>query len=263
MNRQTQSLLLLLLGGAILKISIGDAYLLYVKPGLRPWLIVSGVLLVLLAIGSLVDDLRRTRVPAAAGGAPAEPAGHAAHAAYADDSDDHRGHAHGGSRVGWLLLLPVLAIFLVAPPALGAYSAERGDSRVAKPESTAFPPLPAGDPVTVALTDYAARSMWDSGASLQGRTVELVGFVTPAAGELGADGGYYVTRLVMSCCAADASPIRVYVDGDAGTFAADQWIAVVGTFGTPVEDPEAGYRVPVVKASSVDHTDQPAVPYEQ
>ena len=46
MSREVGAVLLGLLGGAILRISIGDAYLRYVKEGLRPWLLVSGSVLV-------------------------------------------------------------------------------------------------------------------------------------------------------------------------------------------------------------------------
>ena len=42
-NRQAQAVVLLLLGGAVLKASVTDMYLRYVKEGLRPFLIAAGV----------------------------------------------------------------------------------------------------------------------------------------------------------------------------------------------------------------------------
>ncbi|HEX6245842.1 MAG TPA: hypothetical protein VFZ61_33185, partial [Polyangiales bacterium] len=49
---------------------------------------------------------------------------------YVDHDHDHdhdhgHGHDHGHHepRVGWLLILPVLGLLLVAPPALGSYAA--------------------------------------------------------------------------------------------------------------------------------------------
>ena len=42
MNRQAQAVVLLLLGGAVLKASVTDMYLRYVKEGLRPFLIAAG-----------------------------------------------------------------------------------------------------------------------------------------------------------------------------------------------------------------------------
>lgn len=260
MNRDTQSLLLLLIGGAVLKISIGDAYLRYVKEGLRPWLIVAGALLVILALSALLQDLMRRRKPAVVAGesAPAGDPGDTVDPG-ADLAADVDGHGHaGGPRVGWLLLLPVLAIFLVAPPALGSFAAERGDAKIEEPASAVFPDLPPGDPVPLTLGDYGARAIWDKGASLRDRTIQLTGFVTPAKG-----GGYYVTRLAISCCAADAQPIKVFVSGNAGSFAADQWIAVTGVYDRPTTDPDEGYDLPVIKATSVELTAEPVEPYEQ
>lgn len=117
MNRDTQSVLLVLLGGAIPRISYGEVYLRYVKEGLQPFLLIAGALLVLLGVASLVGDNRGRRVPAS--------------------------QPHHGPRVGWLLLLLVLAIFLVAPPALGSYAAARDDAEYAEPEDLpSFSALP-------------------------------------------------------------------------------------------------------------------------
>ena len=60
---------------------------------------------------------------------------------------DHGGH---GPRVAWLLLLPVLTIFLVAPPALGSYAALDDADSVPQPSASCrrFPP---GDPVEMAV----------------------------------------------------------------------------------------------------------------
>ena len=143
MNRQAQAVVLLLVGGAILRASLTDLYLRYVKEGLRPFLIVAGVLLVAAAVATLWYELRPGR-PAA---------GHE----HDDDHDD--GHGHAEPRVAWLLILPVLALLLVAPPALGSYAANR--SGTALQETSDFPPLPAGDPVTVGLVDYATRAVYD------------------------------------------------------------------------------------------------------
>src|SRR5688572_7972459 len=104
MNRQAQAVVLLLVGGAILRASVTDLYLRYVKEGLRPFLIAAGVLLVAAAVATLWYELRPRR------------AGH-------DHSDD--GHGHAEPRVAWLLVLPVFALLLVAPPALGSYAANR------------------------------------------------------------------------------------------------------------------------------------------
>lgn len=93
--------------------------------------------------------------------------------------------------------------------------------------------------------------------SLAGRKIRLVGFVTPRPG-----GGFYVTRIAITCCAADARPVRITVRGHPGTFEPDTWVAVTGTDGGL--DPEAGkdMQTPVIVASSVDPVPAPEEPYE-
>ncbi len=53
MNRDTGNVLLVLLGGAVLRISVGDTYLRYVKSTLQIPLILTGAILVLLGLVSL------------------------------------------------------------------------------------------------------------------------------------------------------------------------------------------------------------------
>ena len=50
MRRETQNLLLLLLGGALLKIALGGTYVRYVKPGLYGWLVATGAVMVALGL---------------------------------------------------------------------------------------------------------------------------------------------------------------------------------------------------------------------
>ncbi|GAB3860315.1 hypothetical protein GCM10029963_63030 [Micromonospora andamanensis] len=58
MNRQAQAVILLLLGGAVIRASVTDLYLRYVKEGLRPFLIAAGLLLIAAAIMTLWYELR-------------------------------------------------------------------------------------------------------------------------------------------------------------------------------------------------------------
>lgn len=237
MNRETQSLLVTLVGGALVRISVGDTFLRYVRDWMRPALLVAGAALILLGLVSLWRE-RPPRNPDAAGPAPS---GH----------DDH------GPWVAWLLVLPVLAIFLVAPPALGSYTVNRSTAAVPEPADSGFEPLPAGNPVTVSLTDYTTRAIWDRGRSLAGRQVRLIGFVSPRPG-----GGVHVARLTMSCCAADARPVRIMVRQAPAGLVADAWVAVTGTYGGL--DPDAGVnqQVAVVVAERVEPVPAPADPYE-
>jgi uncharacterized repeat protein (TIGR03943 family) len=216
MNRQAQGVILLLVGGAILRASLTDLYTRYVKTGLRPFLIVAGVVLIAAAVATLWFELR-----------PRPPAEAATHDGDAHDGehpdDDGHGHVHE-PKVAWLLVLPVFALLLVAPPALGSYSAQR--SGTALQEVSDFPKLPPGDPVKISVVDYATRAVFDEGRTLKDRQVQLSGFVL-----MGQDGSPYLARMVISCCAADATPVKVGLTGKVPAgLKTDAWLEVVGKY---------------------------------
>ncbi|WP_327718262.1 TIGR03943 family protein [Streptomyces sp. NBC_00490] len=240
MRRYGPALLLVLVGAAILRISAFSAlYLRYVQAGLRPYLIVSGAALVLLGIAMAVVR-------------------HAADDAHDDDGDPHEhGHAHHGPRVAWLLTLPALALLLFPPPALGSYSAEREAAQRAAQGVGVFPALPAGDPVELGVGEFSSRAIYDSGRSLKGRTVRMTGFVTH-----GDDGTWYVTRLLVSCCAADASTSKAEIRG-ADALPADTWVTVTGTWHPEGKLGTDAAWPPVLDATSVERVAQPADPYEK
>ena len=253
MNKQAQAVIMLLFGGAILKASLSDLYLRYVKEGLRPFLIAAGVLLVAAAALTLWYDLR--------GRSTAHSHGADANDGHGDDGqgDDGHGHAHE-PRVGWLLILPVLGLLLVAPPALGSYAAgQAGTVLTAQNSESDYPALPAGDPVDVGLLDYASRAVFDGGKSLTGRNLRLTGFITP-----GPDGQLMLARMVMSCCAADGRPIKVGLAGDAPTgVAADTWVQVVGGWTARIEkDPVNQAEVPYLEVRSWQEVPAPKQQYE-
>ncbi len=243
---------MLLFGGAILKASLTDMYLRYVKAGLQPFLIAAGVLLVAAAVMTLWYDLRRPRTNAA--GDPLADHHHD------EAEDDGHGHKHHEPRVGWLLILPVLGLLLVAPPALGSYAAgQAGTVLVAQNPDTAFPPLPPGDPAPIGLLDYASRAAFDDGKTLAGRTVSLTGFITP-----GADGAPMLARMVLSCCAADGRPIKIGLAGDVpDSVPADTWVTAVGTYvARRDKDAVNGAVVPYLQVATWQETAQPKDPYE-
>lgn len=251
MRAEAQSLMLFLLGGALLRISLGDVYLRYVKESMQPFLMASGAVLILLGIAAFVTDLRRQQH---ASGLPADrdlPA-----AAPLGD-----GHTQHGPRVAWLLLLPVLAIFIVAPPPLGSYAAERGAPELAEPESSNYRDLPPDDEgvdhVTLAVYEYWQRVVWDDGQSLGGRSIGLLGFVTPAE-----DGnGYFVNRMRIACCAADALPFSIRVVTDQPAPPTDSWVFVVGSYVPNPYAAEDGERTPAIDAEEIIPAAAPANPY--
>ncbi len=284
MTREVRSLLLVLLGAAVLHISLfSDLYVRYVRRSLGPYLVVTGVILVALGVAGAVAAVRRLLAEDRAARLAREAAdGVAAHGRHrgsgplpdvrhdhdhdhhtgdagdaGDDGDDGHGHGPRGMRMAWLLTLPVLAVFLIAPPALGSYSAARSANAVARPASagTGFPPLPGGSPLVLPLADFDVRAVWDTSGSLRGRQVRLTGFVTPRKG-----GGWYVARLTISCCAADAQTYKVEVRGIAAP-PADSWVEVTGVW-TP--DGQAGRpdAVPALTVTRLTRIPEPRDPYE-
>ncbi|GIJ09108.1 TIGR03943 family putative permease subunit [Micromonospora andamanensis] len=255
MNRQAQAVILLLLGGAVIRASVTDLYLRYVKEGLRPFLIAAGLLLVAAAIMTLWYELRPAapRALAPAGGAPAGGSG-SGH----DDHDGH-GHAHHEPRVGWLLILPVLGLLLVAPPALGSYAAGQAGTALSSQQQSDYPPLPEGDPVQVSVLDYASRALFDRGTSIGDRRVQLTGFIAT-----GGDGEPILARMVLSCCAADGRPVKLGLTGDVPAgLPDDTWVEVTGRYSDRLgRDPVNDAEIPYLEVESWRQVPAPKRPYD-
>ncbi|MEH1100692.1 TIGR03943 family putative permease subunit [Micromonospora sp. CPCC 205561] len=250
MNRQAQAVVLLLLGGAVVRAGLTDLHLRYVKEGLRPFLVAAGLLLVATAVMTLFYELRpllrRT-------GAPPPADDH-------DDHDDGHGHGHHEPRVGWLLILPVLGLLLVAPPALGSYAAGQAGTAVStRQQPSDYPPLPAGDPVRVAVLDYASRALFDRGTSIGDRRVQLTGFVTA-----GPDGRPLLARMVLTCCAADGRPVKLGLTGAAPEgLPDDTWIEVTGRYSDRIaRDPVNDAEIPYLDVESWRQVPVPRQQYE-
>ena len=235
MNRQAQAVVLLLVGGSVLRASLTDMYLRYVKHGLRPLLVIAGVLLVATAVMTLWYEFR---------GTPAE------------DPHDH-GHDHAHEpRVAWLLILPAFALLLVSPPALGSYAAGRSGTALTQPSD--FPPLPAGDPAAISVLDYASRAVFDQGRSIGDRRVRFSGFIVANP-----DGHLYLARMVLTCCAADARPIKVGLTGQVpGALKPDTWLEVTGTYTAKSDrDSVNGEMIPYLDVSDSHQIPAPSEQY--
>jgi uncharacterized repeat protein (TIGR03943 family) len=157
--------------------------------------------------------------------------------------------------VAWLLLAPVLTLLLIAPRPLGAFSLDRtGAAATIKSGGGVYAPLdPAGAPHQISLLEFDQRAFeGTNGASFNGSTVRLVGFVAPAQGD-----GFLVARYSIACCAADALAATANVVGwDGPVPARDVWVAVEGRF-------EPGNEVnPRLVATSVAPIPTPDDPYE-
>jgi uncharacterized repeat protein (TIGR03943 family) len=238
-NRLAQGVILLLLGGAVLRATLfsDQIYLRYVKESLQPFLIGAGVVLCLAAVMTIVYELARS--------------------AHTDAHQDD-GHGHHEPRVGWLLLAPVFGLLLVTPPALGAFAAGQSGSAQLQ-DTNLYPPLPEGNPAQISMLDYATRAIFDKGESMKGRTVKLTGFLSQGPG-----GRQVLTRIMLSCCAADGRPLKIGMEGNPPEgLADDQWVEVVGRYtATTAEDPINGEDIPHLEVVEWRPIDPPRNQYE-
>ena len=310
LNRLTQSIVVSLLGGLLLSITVSGRFTSYVRPGFAPLLIIGGVVLMAVGAVSLVLALRaearadkagsshRPESPGAPGLSGAPGSLGSSGTEHPTTATDAHGHDHDASKAPWLILVPVLVLLLVAPPALGADAVsrnaasqgiagmdvlERADPASSEPvdgwleggyrfndgsgsvggarESTRtqqFPPLPEGIEPALPIKDFVLRALYDADGSVDGVPVTVTGFVA-SPGDGFAD-GYTIARIVISCCAADANPMRIHV-ADNPPFPLDTWVQAVVT-AVPNSGTRANGYVPTVTVTSITPVHQPADPYE-
>lgn len=223
MNRNAQAVVLTALGAVALRVGVTDEHTRYVNAWMQWPLIVSGLLMVALAFSRVFE---RT-------------------------AEDHR-----ATPAVWALLLPVTVAFVVQPPALGSYVADRrvnevGASSYDEAAVALFSETATND---VTVSEFVALAA-TYGEVLEGNEFRLVGFVTSDGDD------WFVTRLSISCCAADAAAFRVEVE-DAEAPADEQWVEVVGTWvsgsGAGTDPSEA----PAISASRVEPVQEPKRQYE-
>ena len=239
MSRESENIMLLMIGLATGMITVTGAFVRYVKPALEPWLYLTAVVLIVLALVAIIGDLRR----------PAASSDHDH-----DHSQDDGGHSHANGAV-WLLLIPVVVLIFVTPPALRPQASVPSISAVsADSMRRPFPPLPAGRAPEVSVPDLMIRGVQDSAGTLDGRLITVIGFTLRDgdAVDLG--------RFSVLCCAADARLARVRLGGSGAAEAASMpehsWVRVEGTVrpGLPGE-PLLG--IPIVEVDSVTPIDAP------
>lgn len=235
MSRETENALLLLVGVCTMIITITGAYTRYVKPALQPWLFVSAVVLIVLALVAIIRDIRRG------------PERHA-----------HHDHSHRSGAL-WLLIVPIGLLGFIVPPALGAQSAVRAVTEVStdalrKP----YPPLPEERAPEISLPELLVRNARDSNRSLDNRLVTVTGFTIKDGDrtDLG--------RIVILCCAADGQLARIRLDGPAADEVSrlpeGAWVRLEGR--VPSGQDDSSLRVvPVMTVESVQGIEPPANTY--
>jgi uncharacterized repeat protein (TIGR03943 family) len=254
--------IMLALGALAVRLALSDAYLAYVKPGLKPFLILAGLVLVALG-GAVLLDWRQLGESNGEAGGSAD--GDTGGEADGDTGGHGHVHVHGSSHqhapaVAWLLVLPVLAIALVAPAPLGAFAADRQPANVFLPPAAPLPPLPAptAGAVELSLSEFGRRAIYDERQSLDGVPVRLLGFAAPDP----QGGGFLLVRFVLSCCAADGRPVRVAIRGTEPPYPkADTWLEVTGTWRPGPAGGESG-RPPELVAQQMRPVPPPVRPYE-
>jgi putative membrane protein len=236
MKRETQNVLLLLLGLGVGVMVVKGAYLHYVKPWLLPWLVIAAGGLVVLALACIVRDVRN--------------GGTGIHA------EIQEGHRHSGS-MAWLLLVPVVLIAFVIPPPIGANGATPV-AAASRPHPRGFPPLPAGRAPAVPVPEVVMRAATDSAGSLKDRLVTITGFTMKD------DGGVYLARVVIVCCAADAQLAKLHLSGSGAAIAdgypEDTWLRIEATL-VPGSATAATRFVPTMTVTEVTKVDKPANTY--
>lgn len=181
--------------------------------------------------------------------------------AHEHDDDDHahdltlRPLATAATVAGGVLASGVVLTMVLTPPA--SLSADLAMSR-----DIGAAPLFAGQD-TLALATTADTTKFGIGDwagvfasatdpdKFDGDPVTLTGFVTP-----GPDGGFDLTRLVITHCVIDAQPASLPVASSARVPATGQWVTITGTVRS---DSGGGLRV---QADAVTAIDEPQDPYE-
>ncbi|SDP48488.1 TIGR03943 family protein [Nakamurella panacisegetis] len=307
MNKTTQSVLIVLLGGLLISITVSGRYTSYVKPGFGPLLVIAGVILILVGVLSIVTGIRGDRKADlqmeadAARGTDTAPSVPAPPVDHSHEEADGHGHSHDRSKAPWLILAPILVLLLLAPPALGADAVNRnagsqalqgltgvasatgagadvaaggssggyapndgsghgiGTKAFAKQRPTMkFAALPAGQDPALTLKEFIMRALYDGDNSVSDNNITVVGFIA-GAGD-GYTSGYSLARMTISCCAADASPMRVHIDAPA-KYAVNTWVSAVISAQVGTADSGNDY-VPTVDVVSMTPISQPSDPYE-
>mgnify|MGYP004475462221 CR=1 FL=1 len=252
MNRQAQSAVLFVLGAALLHAGLTDLYLRYVKAGLRPLVLAAGAVLIVTAVATVWYEWRagvkgresKKREPQEPEREELEP--------------EEPEHVHREPRVSWLLVLPLFALILVAPPALGSYSAMR--TGTALQQAYGYQKLPASGALRLGLADYAGRAVYEHGKGLTGRQITITGFIA-----LDHSGAPYLVRMALNCCAADAQPVKVGLTGQVPpVLRPDGWLEVTGTYTAKrTKDTVNGGPIPYLQVTAAKPVPTPSNPYDE
>ncbi len=177
------------------------------------------------------------------------------------DHDHGHDHQHNLSRVGLVLvMLPVVLGLLVPARPLGATAMGNREVSVGRLSSATAPrdSRIASSSREKNLLDWLMT--FDRSADpavFDGQEAKLTGFVYRDSRH--GDDSFMLSRFVVSCCVADATPIGLIVRWpEAGALANDQWVEVAGHFEAGEFD---GRAMPLLIADTITPTAMPNQPY--
>ncbi len=239
MNRLGRASILVLIGAVLARLLSTGSYGWFVQQRMFIPLAVAAAVLILFGIFEVVEGLREES---------------------RDNSVSRRSVA---PTVGWLLLLPVMVLLVVAPKGLGAAAANRVETFTPTEQTDRFAPVENLDGVVeMRVYDFLDRAIWDENGSLEGQTVRLEGLVV---NDESAPDGFLLTRFLVSCCAADGIPLQVTLSGLEEPLEDDTWVVVDVEWIVPDVPYNDSDDAIVVRAEIVSITPQPGVrpdPYE-
>jgi uncharacterized repeat protein (TIGR03943 family) len=163
----------------------------------------------------------------------------------------------------WLVLVVLVGAIvgmLVLPPSTLSATARQNRTLVTSGhalDATNTTALVGGNSASFTVKDWAALLREGGAGAVLGRKADLTGYVLAQ----GDDDTFFVTRLLVSCCAVDSQPVGVpvYLPNWREQLAAGGWIAVKGTF---VDESEREARFPTaIQIETITKIDEPSQPY--
>ena len=251
MNRDDSAAVVIVVGVTATVISLSNLLVRYLRPTMARWLLFAGVMMILLGVTLIAERWRSESI---------QPGG--------KDAAEER---HLRSRMGWMLLAPMLVAVIVDPGALGSYAVS-SQSTLQTPAPGVFDleaHLRSGSFAGQAV-DISVLQLWravDDGENLDLLTdtpLSLVGFVV---NDEKVENGFVLARLVMGCCAGDALAVTVEVRGGSlPELPDDTWVRVEVNFDPTAtaaltERDDLMARAAVVDLVGLEKIDVPSEPY--
>lgn len=268
----------------------------YLHPAFRPWVVASGVVLLLMAAGTLLLPREDSGDAEASGEEGTEgltfqlataPAGTLArnpHAAHDHACCGHDpGSKNGGIFQALVLTVPLLVVAVASPGQFGAVavmnrglveatsqlpgyqpsakpavSSEGGASEPTEttPGSGYLPRNAAGQIKAQTVDLLYAAEEPVMREDFEGQEVEMIGQFMPAKANNPKGDRFHLVRMFVNCCASDAQPVAVAVE-TRDPFRPEE-MAWVRVVGRATFPMEGGRRIPLVVAESITPSDPPA-----